>query len=190
MHIPIFCSEQFEMQIAGHQVKMVAGETWLGQFELPHRLSNQRGGTERVHLIVDIWPRQPHSGPGKVAKADWSLFCATTFGEALAAAHQRLFAHPDQAQHLTDCLDAFQKYRWSGGAATFTPEDVAGVEGRYYLRDDENHEGERPGQAPHVVGDIRTVQPDMEHEMQGLFGEEDNEDFEGAVWNGTEWADP
>lgn len=35
---------------------MAAGESWLGQFELPHRLSNGLG-TPRVHLIVDLWPR-------------------------------------------------------------------------------------------------------------------------------------
>ena len=116
-----------------------------GMFELPHRLANQNGGTPRVHLIVDVWPRQPtrDGDGGGVPKVDWLLFCSSAFGEALAAAHRELFAHPHQPKYLQDCLAAFSKYRWSGGATTFTPEDVAAVEARMYLRqgDDLRTEG-------------------------------------------------
>lgn len=49
------------------RVCMAAGESWLGQFELPHRLGNgvaesgqgsrpERHSSPRVHLIVDLWP--------------------------------------------------------------------------------------------------------------------------------------
>ena len=40
---------------------MAAGESWLGQFELPHRLQNTSavGSMPRVHLIVDLWPHMP-----------------------------------------------------------------------------------------------------------------------------------
>lgn len=39
---------------------MAAGESWLGQFELPHRLRNgsRADSVHRIHLIVDLWPSQ------------------------------------------------------------------------------------------------------------------------------------
>jgi hypothetical protein len=56
MHIPIQCSDQFMMNIGGQSVPMSEGETWLGQFELPHRLGNNASGVVRIHLVVDMFP--------------------------------------------------------------------------------------------------------------------------------------
>jgi len=58
MHIPIQCSDQFVLCIGGQNVVMKEGETWLGQFELPHRLCNQNAGTMRIHLVVDMFPQR------------------------------------------------------------------------------------------------------------------------------------
>ena len=59
LHIPILCSNGFEMDIGGTIVSMEVGESYIGNFELPHRLSNTAAGTVRVHLIVDIMMPSP-----------------------------------------------------------------------------------------------------------------------------------
>jgi hypothetical protein len=54
VHIPILCSTGFMLNIGGTPVRMQQGETWIGNFELPHRVGNEKNGTPRVHLIIDI----------------------------------------------------------------------------------------------------------------------------------------
>ena len=58
MHVPIITSSGFDLEISGAGIleRWNPGETWLGQFELPHRLCNQHRQRTRVHLLVDIWP--------------------------------------------------------------------------------------------------------------------------------------
>ena len=61
VHVPVVCSPGFTMDIGGRDVVMREGETWVGQFELPHRLGNADGCVARIHLVVDVWPQR--TGP-------------------------------------------------------------------------------------------------------------------------------
>jgi hypothetical protein len=54
IHIPIIMSNGFEMNIGGTNVQMEMGKSYIGNFELPHRLMNNINGTLRIHLIIDI----------------------------------------------------------------------------------------------------------------------------------------
>lgn len=140
------------MDIAGRSVNMAAGESWLGQFELPHRLRNgsRADSVHRIHLIVDLWPSQlaarvPDPGCPRVpasadaadgaplallaSTVDWTELRRTEFGAALEAAHGVLFESAYLADAVAACAGAFNDYRW---AVPSTTAERAAVEASWY----------------------------------------------------------
>jgi quercetin dioxygenase-like cupin family protein len=54
-HIPIITNENVEFDIAGEKNKMLPGECWEIHNGKLHSVSNS-GSSDRVHLIIDIFP--------------------------------------------------------------------------------------------------------------------------------------
>lgn len=54
-HIPIITNENVEFVIDGEKMKMLPGECWEIHNGKLHSVSNL-GGSDRVHLIIDIFP--------------------------------------------------------------------------------------------------------------------------------------
>src|SRR5690606_20594273 len=52
IHIPITTNSEVHFFINSEEVKMLAGECWYGNFNLPHRVRNV-GKTDRIHLVMD-----------------------------------------------------------------------------------------------------------------------------------------
>ncbi len=52
IHIPITTNSCVRFFINGEQVKMLPGECWYGNFNLPHSVRNE-GETDRFHLVMD-----------------------------------------------------------------------------------------------------------------------------------------
>lgn len=52
LHIPVVTHPEVEFYLSGRRVLMAEGECWYLDFNQPHRVEN-KGGTERVHLVVD-----------------------------------------------------------------------------------------------------------------------------------------
>ncbi|MHB1058530.1 MAG: aspartyl/asparaginyl beta-hydroxylase domain-containing protein [Rhodanobacter sp.] len=52
VHVPIITDAQVDFLLDGRRIPMQAGECWFLDLSLPHRVEN-RGGIERVHLVVD-----------------------------------------------------------------------------------------------------------------------------------------
>ncbi len=55
LHIPVMTNPAVEFYLDGERLVLDEGECWYVNFNLPHRVEN-RGTTERVHLVVDIQP--------------------------------------------------------------------------------------------------------------------------------------
>jgi len=53
LHVPVMTNADTEFFVAGERVPMQPGECWYINISLPHRADN-RGTTERVHLVVDV----------------------------------------------------------------------------------------------------------------------------------------
>lgn len=53
LHIPIQTNPDVDFRIDGQKVKMMPGECWYGNFELPHEVRND-GNTDRIHLVLDM----------------------------------------------------------------------------------------------------------------------------------------
>ena len=52
IHIPITTNENVHFFIDSKEVKMLPGECWYGNFNLPHSVRND-GKTDRIHLVMD-----------------------------------------------------------------------------------------------------------------------------------------
>ncbi len=52
LHIPIFTNDMVEFYVNKVLVKMMEGECWYINANLPHSVSN-KGATDRIHLVVD-----------------------------------------------------------------------------------------------------------------------------------------
>lgn len=52
IHIPIITNPEIEMLVEGENIKMLPGEVWYLDFDLPHQVSNP-SAEDRVHLIND-----------------------------------------------------------------------------------------------------------------------------------------
>lgn len=52
IHIPITTNENVHFFIDSKEVKMLPGEGWYGNFNLPHSVRND-GKTDRIHLVMD-----------------------------------------------------------------------------------------------------------------------------------------
>ncbi|HTU47643.1 MAG TPA: aspartyl/asparaginyl beta-hydroxylase domain-containing protein [Bryobacteraceae bacterium] len=53
IHIPVQTSEEVEFYVAGERLKLEEGHSYYVNVNLPHRITN-RGGAERIHLIIDV----------------------------------------------------------------------------------------------------------------------------------------
>ncbi len=52
VHIPIKTNKDVRFVIHSKEVKMLPGECWYGNFNLPHSVRND-GSSERIHLVMD-----------------------------------------------------------------------------------------------------------------------------------------
>jgi hypothetical protein len=52
VHIPVATNPGVEFVLNAVNVRMLEGECWYHNFNLPHRIAN-RGTTDRVHLVID-----------------------------------------------------------------------------------------------------------------------------------------
>jgi hypothetical protein len=59
LHVPIVTNPDVEFVVAGQRVPMEPGECWFADFSQAHSVVN-RGGTERVHLVIDC-VREPRT---------------------------------------------------------------------------------------------------------------------------------
>jgi Aspartyl/Asparaginyl beta-hydroxylase len=54
LHVPIVTNDDVDFHLNGSPVRMAPGELWYLRLSDPHRAHN-RGTTDRVHLVVDMW---------------------------------------------------------------------------------------------------------------------------------------
>ena len=52
LHVPVVTNDATEFVVGAEIVRMLPGECWYLNVDLPHRVAN-RGATDRVHLVVD-----------------------------------------------------------------------------------------------------------------------------------------
>lgn len=52
VHIPVQTNDEVAFYLAGRRLRMLEGESWYLNFNLPHRVEN-RSATDRVHLVLD-----------------------------------------------------------------------------------------------------------------------------------------
>jgi hypothetical protein len=136
------------MDIGGTKVVMDAGESYIGNFELPHRLQNKAEGTVRVHLIVDILMPLPLGKNSSISKAvvlrptwcEWAQayysswntkdetnvpsLAESAFHFALNTANLLLEGDAAALARRTACIDAFSNYRCSRGDSVVTQSSV------------------------------------------------------------------
>ena len=103
MHIPIQCSDQFVLCIGGQNVAMKEGETWLGQFELPHRLCNQNAGTTRIHLVVDMFPQRMSA-----TSLNTSTAVPNDMLDDIGSTRDALYVNDEPAAHLASVIQSTQ----------------------------------------------------------------------------------
>lgn len=65
LHIPIQTHNKVQFLLQGEPVKLLAGECWYINVNLPHALANE-GETDRVHLVIDAvvndWVKELFAG--------------------------------------------------------------------------------------------------------------------------------
>ena len=53
IHIPIMTNPGVDFVLGGRPLKLLPGECWYLNLDLPHSASN-RGNTDRIHLVIDL----------------------------------------------------------------------------------------------------------------------------------------
>lgn len=53
LHFPVFTNPHVAFHVNGEKVKMVEGECWYVNVNLPHKVANN-GVSDRIHLVVDV----------------------------------------------------------------------------------------------------------------------------------------
>ena len=53
IHIPIMTNPDVDFVLGGRMLKLLAGECWYLNLDLPHSVMN-RGQTDRIHLVIDL----------------------------------------------------------------------------------------------------------------------------------------
>lgn len=118
IHIPITSNPEVEFHLSGQRVPFSTGECWYLDFNLPHRVEN-RGSTDRVHLVVDC------------VLDDWlrALFARAVAREELERFIQRVLREPSLQRQLLETPDpkAFSELALRLGAEhghAFTAEEL------------------------------------------------------------------
>ena len=118
LHIPVTTNPEVEFHLSGQRIPFATGECWYLDFNLPHRVEN-RGSTDRVHLVVDC------------VLDDWlrALFARAVARQELEHFVQRVLDEPSLQRQLLEAPDpkAFSELALRLGAAqghSFTAEEL------------------------------------------------------------------
>jgi len=104
LHVPVVTNAQVEFYLAGKRVAMYAGESWYLDLSLPHRVQN-RGGSERVHLVLDCVLNEWLYDLIRNAPPDTDRAAAATGASAFQRFAQLVFADPALQTALSEIQD-------------------------------------------------------------------------------------